>query len=52
MHRTKTISPSFFSERVVNGENYKEMVCYYAMPEMLHLPYFQTFNEMVLLQIG
>lgn len=37
MHEYKLVGPSLFSELNVSGENYKQMLCYYAMPKMLHL---------------
>lgn len=44
MHKTKIVRPYCFSEPDVSGENYKEMLFYYAMPTILHLPASTNIN--------
>lgn len=45
MHKSKIIGPYFFSEPTVNGENYKRMLRYFALPKVLDLPGSPIFQQ-------
>lgn len=45
MHKTKALGHYFFSKRTVTGENYKRMVCDYAIPKKQNLPASPIFQQ-------
>ena len=45
MHESKIIGPYFFEDPTVNGNNYKRMLRYYAVPKIAELPGNVIFQQ-------